>query len=56
MLELTNEVEKALERALKLHGIEVAYDDLSEEQDEAWQLVQSKLNRMRGMTMAHVKE
>jgi len=56
MLEWMNSIDNTLEAALKLHGIEVAYDDLSTEQDEAWSELQSELNTVRGMIMAHVKE
>lgn len=56
MIQLANDTDHALEDALKLHGIEVAYDDLTDKQSEAWDKLQSNLNTMRGMIIAHVKE
>lgn len=55
MLALSTEIELKLEAALKLHGIEVAYDALTEKQAEAWDELHSRLNRMRGMILAHIR-
>lgn len=56
MIQLTNEIDHALEDALENHDIDVGCDSLSDKESEAWELLIGKLNTMRGMILAHVKE